>query len=126
MGIKKVKANTPGRREATFDDFKDITKFTPEKGLVVIKKKTGGRNSQGKITVRHRGGGAKRYIRLIDFKRNKFDIPATVATIEYDPNRGSRLALLNYADGYMQQACHPSKNLLAMVPARDMNKTTGE
>ncbi len=99
MGIKKVKANTPGRREATFDDFKDITKFSPEKGLVVIKKKTGGRNSQGKITVRHRGGGAKRYIRLIDFKRNKFDIPATVATIEYDPNRGSRLALLNYADG---------------------------
>jgi large subunit ribosomal protein L2 len=99
MGIKKVKANTPGRREATFDDFKDITKFSPEKGLVVIKKKTGGRNSQGKITVRHRGGGAKRYIRLIDFKRNKFDIPATVAAIEYDPNRGSRLALLNYADG---------------------------
>lgn len=99
MGIKKVKANTPGRREATFDDFKDITKKTPEKNLIVIKKKRGGRNSQGKITVRHRGGGTKRFIRLIDFKRDKFDIPATVAAIEYDPNRGARLALLNYADG---------------------------
>ncbi len=99
MGIKKVKANTPGRREATFDDFKDITKKTPEKNLIVIKKKRGGRNSQGKITVRHRGGGTKRFVRLIDFKRDKFDIPATVAAIEYDPNRGARLALLNYADG---------------------------
>lgn len=99
MGIKKVKANTPGRREATFDDFKDITKKTPEKKLIAIKKKRGGRNSQGKITVRHRGGGTKRFIRLIDFKRDKFDIPATVAAIEYDPNRGARLALLNYADG---------------------------
>ena len=99
MGIKKVKANTPGRREATFDDFKDITKKTPEKNLVVIKKRKGGRNSTGKITVRHRGGGAKRYIRLVDFKRDKFDVEATVAAIEYDPNRGARLALLNYVDG---------------------------
>jgi len=99
MGIKKVKANTPGRREATFDDFKDITKKTPEKGLIVIKKKRGGRNSQGKITVRHRGGGTKRFLRLIDFKRDKFDVPAVVAAIEYDPNRGARLALLNYVDG---------------------------
>jgi large subunit ribosomal protein L2 len=99
MGIKKVKANTPGRREATFDDFKDITKSTPEKRLVVIKKKRGGRNSTGKITVRHRGGGAKRYVRLVDFKRDKFNVEATVAAIEYDPNRGARLALLHYADG---------------------------
>ncbi len=99
MGIKKVKANTPGRREATFDDFKDLTKFQPEKRLITIKKRRGGRNSQGKITVRHRGGGAKRFVRLVDFKRDKFNIPATVAAIEYDPNRGSRLALLNYADG---------------------------
>lgn len=99
MGIKKVRANTPGRRNATFDDCADITQTTPEKRLIVIKKKTSGRNSQGKITVRHRGGGEKRYIRLVDFKRDKFDIPATVATIEYDPNRGARLALLNYADG---------------------------
>ncbi len=99
MGIKKVRANTPGRRGATFDDCADITRDTPEKSLITIKKKTSGRNSQGKITVRHRGGGEKRFIRLIDFKRDKFDIPATVATIEYDPNRGARLALLNYADG---------------------------
>ncbi|MDD2353940.1 MAG: 50S ribosomal protein L2 [Patescibacteria group bacterium] len=99
MGIKKVKANTPGRRQATFDDFKDITKSSPEKRLVVIKKKRGGRNASGKITIRHRGGGAKRYIRLIDFKRDKFDVEATVAAIEYDPNRGARLALLNYSDG---------------------------
>jgi large subunit ribosomal protein L2 len=99
MGIKKVQANTPGRRHATFDDFADITTTIPEKRLIVIKKKTSGRNSQGKITVRHRGGGSKQYIRLVDFKRDKFDIPAKVATIEYDPNRGARLALLNYADG---------------------------
>lgn len=99
MGIKKVKANTPGRREATFDDFRDITKFSPEKNLIVPKKKRGGRNAQGIITVRHQGGGAKRFVRLVDFKRDKFNIPATVAAIEYDPNRGARLALLNYADG---------------------------
>lgn len=99
MAIKKVKANTPGRREATFEDFSDITATKPHKSLVVIKKRKGGRNASGKITVRHRGGGAKRYIRIIDFKRDKFDIPATVKTIEYDPNRGARLALLAYADG---------------------------
>jgi len=99
MGIKKVKANTPGRREATFDDFKDLTKFSPEKNLIVIKKKRGGRNSSGKITVRHQGGGAKRFVRLVDFKRDKFNIPAKVAAIEYDPSRGARIALLYYADG---------------------------
>jgi len=99
MGIKKVKANTPGRREATFDDFADLTKFSPEKRLVIPKKRNGGRNCQGKITVRHRGGGAKRHVRLIDFKRDKFDVPAVVSAIEYDPNRGARLALLFYVDG---------------------------
>ena len=99
MGIKKVKANTPGRRSATFDDFKDITKSTPEKRLVINKKRRGGRNAQGKITVRHRGGGAKRAIRLVDFKRDKFNVPATVTAIEYDPGRGARLALLTYIDG---------------------------
>ena len=107
MGIKKVKANTPGRREATFDDFKDLTKFTPEKRLIVIKKKRGGRNSQGKITVRHQGGGAKRFVRLVDFKRDKFNIPATVAAIEYDPSRGARIALLNYADGEKRYIISP-------------------
>jgi len=99
MGIKKVKPTTAGRRQATFDDFFDITKTKPEKNLIIIKKRMGGRNAQGKITVRHRGGGAKRYIRLVDFKRDKFDIPAKVASIEYDPNRGARIALLNYWDG---------------------------
>ena len=99
MGIKKVKPTTPGRRHATFDDFSDITKTKPEKSLIVIKKQTGGRNSSGKITTRHKGGGVKRYIRIVDFKRDKFDVPATVASIEYDPGRGARIALLNYTDG---------------------------
>ena len=99
MGIKKVKANTPGRREATFDDFKDITKTTPEKNLIVFRPQKSGRNSQGKITIRHRGGGARRFVRVVDFKREKFNIPATVSAIEYDPGRGARLALLHYADG---------------------------
>lgn len=107
MGIKKVKANTPGRREATFDDFLDITKFVPEKRLLVPKKKRGGRNSSGKITVRHQGGGAKRHIRLVDFKRNKHDIEARVAGIEYDPNRGARLALLHYVDGEKRYIISP-------------------
>lgn len=99
MPIRKLKPTSPGRRLATVDDFADITKVEPEKNLIIVKKKKGGRNAQGKITVRHQGGGAKRYIRVIDFKRDKFDIPARVAAIEYDPNRGSRIALLNYADG---------------------------
>jgi len=99
MGIKKVKPTTPGRRHATFDDFADLTTSKPEKSLLVIKKKTGGRNSSGKITTRHKGGGVKRFIRLVDFKRDKYDVPAIVASIEYDPGRGARIALLNYADG---------------------------
>jgi large subunit ribosomal protein L2 len=99
MGIKKVKPTTPGRRGASFDDFADITGKKPEKRLIMIKKRSGGRNAQGKITVRHRGGGAKRYIRQVDFKRDKYDIPAKVSAIEYDPNRSARLALLHYADG---------------------------
>ncbi len=107
MGIKKVKPITPGRRQATFDDFSDITKKTPEKRLVIIKKRSGGRNAQGKITVRHRGGGAKRYIRKVDYKRDKFNIPARVASIEYDPNRGARIALLNYADGEKRYIVSP-------------------
>ncbi|MCK9438820.1 MAG: 50S ribosomal protein L2 [Patescibacteria group bacterium] len=100
MAIKKTKPNTPKRRHATYDDFSDISReASPEKRLLKIKKKKGGRNNQGKITVRHRGGGVKRYIRLIDFKRDKFNIPAVVKTIEYDPNRGSRIALVSYLDG---------------------------
>lgn len=108
MGIKKVKANTPGRREATFDTFSDLTKYQPEKRLVAIKKRRGGRNSSGKITVRHRGGGAKRYVRLVDFKRDKYDVAAVVASIEYDPNRGARLALLNYKDGAKRYIIAPA------------------
>lgn len=109
MGIKKVKPTTPGRRDASFDDFSDITKTSPEKRLVVAKKRIDGRNAQGKITVRHRGGGAKRAIRLVDFKRDKYDVPAVVAAIEYDPNRGARLALLNYADGEKRYIIAPNK-----------------
>lgn len=99
MGIKKVKPTTPGRRQATFDDFSDITTDKPLKKLLLTKNKRGGRNAQGKITIRHRGGGAKRNLRIIDFRQDKFDVPAKVATIEYDPNRGARIALLHYLDG---------------------------
>lgn len=99
MPIKKYKPTTPGRRKASVDTFEDITEKTPYKRLLVKKNRKAGRNAQGRITVRHRGGGAKKKYRLIDFKRDKYDIPAKVATIEYDPNRGARIALLNYADG---------------------------
>jgi large subunit ribosomal protein L2 len=99
MPIRKYKPTTAGRRISSVDAFSDITKKEPEKKLKVIRKRTGGRNAQGRITVRHHGGGAKRYIRLVDFKQNKYDVPAKVAAIEYDPSRGARLALLHYADG---------------------------
>lgn len=99
MGIKIYKPITAGRRKSSVDDFKDITNHKPEKSLLTIKKRTGGRNSQGKITVRHIGGGARQYYRLVDFKRDKFDIPAKVVSIEYDPNRSARIALLHYKDG---------------------------
>jgi len=99
MGIKVFKGTSPGRRNATGYTFDEVTKKEPEKALVVPKKRTGGRNSQGKITVRHRGGGAKRLIRLIDFKRDKWGVPGKVVAIEYDPNRSARIALVQYADG---------------------------
>ncbi|MFH0856562.1 MAG: 50S ribosomal protein L2 [bacterium] len=99
MGIKKYKPITAGRRNSSVDDFKDITAKKPEKSLLIIKKRKSGRNSSGKITVRHKGGGAKRYYRIIDFKRDKYGIPAKVVSIEYDPNRSSRIALLQYIDG---------------------------
>ncbi len=109
MGIKKVKPTTAGRRQALFDDFSDITKGKPEKDLLKSKKRSGGRNAQGRITVRHRGGGAKRNTRVIDFKRDKFDVPARVAAIEYDPNRGGRIALLHYKDGEKRYIIAPLK-----------------
>ena len=99
MAVKKFRPTTPSRREMTMASFEEITTNSPEKSLLVSLKKTGGRNAQGKITVRHHGGGAKRKYRIIDFKRNKDGIPARVATIEYDPNRTANIALLHYADG---------------------------
>jgi len=99
MGIKIVKPTSPGRRSATFDDFFDITKIEPEKSLIVIRKGQAGRNNQGKITVRHQGGGVKRFIRQVDFLRDKFDIPGKIMSVEYDPNRGARLGLVYYRDG---------------------------
>lgn len=99
MGIKRFKPYTPSRRQMTVSDFSEITKSTPEKSLVVHIKTTAGRNNQGKITVRHIGGGAKKKYRLIDFKRNKEGIPAKVIGIEYDPNRTANIALICYADG---------------------------
>ena len=99
MGIKTYNPYTPSRRNMTGLDFSEITKSTPEKSLVVSLKKNSGRNNQGKITVRHRGGGFRRKYRIIDFKRKKDGIPATVIGIEYDPNRTANIALLSYADG---------------------------
>ena len=100
MGIKTYKPYTPSRRNMTGSDFSEITKTTPEKSLLVTKKKHSGRNNQGKITVRHRGGGNRQKYRIIDFRRNDKDgIPARVAGIEYDPNRTANIALLIYADG---------------------------
>jgi large subunit ribosomal protein L2 len=99
MAVKKYKPVTPGTRGITGYTFDEITKSKPERSLLVTKKNRGGRNAQGKVTVRHRGGGARRFVRLVDFKRDKLGIPAKVAAIEYDPNRTARLALLFYADG---------------------------
>ncbi|MCR5792292.1 MAG: 50S ribosomal protein L2 [Lachnospiraceae bacterium] len=99
MGIKKFNPYTPSRRNMTMSDFAEITTATPEKSLLVSLNKNSGRNNQGKITVRHRGGGSRRKYRIIDFKRNKDGIPATVKTIEYDPNRSANIALISYADG---------------------------
>mgnify|MGYP001002061296 CR=1 FL=1 len=99
MGIKRYKPYTPSRRHMTVSTFDEITKTTPEKSLVVHLKKNSGRNAQGKITVRHKGGGAKIKYRMIDFKRNRDGIPAKVTAIEYDPNRTANIALIVYADG---------------------------
>ena len=99
MAIKNYKPTTPGRRKMSALVNEEITTSTPEKTLTVTMKKNGGRNNQGKITVRHQGGGVKRRYRIIDFKRNKLNVPGKVATIEYDPNRTANIALINYADG---------------------------
>ena len=99
MGIKKFKPTSAGRRHMTASNFEEVTTSTPEKSLLAPLKKSGGRNNAGRITKRHTGGGHKRKYRIIDFKRDKRDIPAKVATIEYDPNRSARIALLHYIDG---------------------------
>jgi len=99
MGIKRYKPYTPSRRHMSVSTFEEITKSTPEKSLVVHIKKNSGRNNQGKLTVRHRGGGGKIKYRIIDFKRNKDNVPAKVTAIEYDPNRTANIALICYADG---------------------------
>ncbi len=98
MPVKRYKPTTAGRRLSSVDTFEDLTRVEPERKLTIHRKQHAGRTN-GKITVRHRGGGAKRRVRLIDFKRDKFNVPATVASIEYDPGRGARIALLHYADG---------------------------
>ena len=109
MGIKKYNPTTPGLRGMTVSTFEEITCTTPEKSLTVTLKKHSGRNSRGKITVRHRGGGYRPKYIIIDFKRDKDGIPGTVATIEYDPNRSANIALINYADGEKRYIVAPNK-----------------
>ncbi len=108
MGLKKYKPTTPSRRHMVTSSFEEITKSTPERSLLRPKKSTGGRNSSGRITTRHKGGGHKRRYRVIDFKRNKNGVPATVSSIEYDPNRSSNIALLFYADGEKRYIIAPA------------------
>ena len=109
MGIKVFKPTSPGRRNMTASDYSEITKSTPEKSLIEPIRKSGGRNNKGRITVRHRGGGNKRMYRIIDFKRDKFDVPGKVAAIEYDPNRNARIALIFYFDGEKRYIIAPDK-----------------
>ena len=115
MGIRKLKPITPGQRHRSVSDFKEITKDTPEKSLTVAITKSGGRNSEGHRTIRQRGGGHKRKYRIIDFKRDKFDVPAKVHSIEYDPNRTSRIALLYYLDGEKRYIIAPEKLTVGMT-----------
>ena len=107
MPIKSFNPYTPSRRFITVEDFSGLTKKEPEKSLTVAKRKKGGRNNTGEVMVRHQGGGHKRRYRIVDFKRDKFDVPAKVVAIEYDPNRSARLALVQYADGEKRYILHP-------------------
>ncbi len=107
MGVKQYKPTSPGRRFQTVSDFAEITRSVPEKSLVKPLPKKAGRNNNGRITTRHQGGGNKHQYRVIDFKRNHDEVPAKVATIEYDPNRSARIALLHYADGKKTYILHP-------------------
>ena len=107
MGIKKYKPTTDGRRGMSGSDFAEITRTSPERSLLAPLKKNGGRNNRGRITARHRGGGHKRRYRIIDFKRDKVGVPGKVATIEYDPNRSARIALIHFVDGEKRYILHP-------------------
>ena len=109
MALKTYRPTSPGRRGMSSSSFEEITKDKPEKSLVSPLKKRGGRNNQGRITVRHRGGGAKRRLRTIDFKRDKLGVPGRVAAIEYDPNRSARIALIYYADGEKRYILAPAE-----------------
>ena len=109
MGIKQLKSVTPGSRFATRSDFSEITARSPHKKLTKALRKSGGRNNTGRITIRRRGGGHKRRYRIIDFKRNKLDVPGKVATIEYDPNRSANIALIHYKDGDKRYILSPDK-----------------
>src|ERR1700688_1000463 len=115
MAIRKPKPTSPGLRFVSYPDFAEITRSTPEKSLVEGLKKSGGRNSNGRKTARHRGGGAKRLYRKIDFKRRKDGIPAKVAEIEYDPNRSAYIALLHYANGEKSYILAPQRLAVGMT-----------
>ena len=124
MAVRKYKPTSPGRRFRSVSDFEEITKSKPEKRLLEPLKRTGGRNAKGRITTRHRGGGHKRRYRTIDFKRLKDGVPATVAAIEYDPNRSARIALLHYADGAKAYILAPARiavgDTISSGPAADI------
>src|SRR5919199_994593 len=115
MPIRKPKPTSPGRRFVSYADFAEITKKTPEKSLTEGLKKSGGRNTLGRKTARHRGGGAKRLYRKIDFKRTKDGVPARVAAIEYDPNRSAHIALLHYLDGAKSYIIAPNRLRVGMT-----------
>lgn len=115
MPVKKLKPNTPGQRHKSQATFAEITKSEPEKNLLAPVKRKGGRNNHGRTTVRHQGGGHKRRYRVIDFKREKFGIPAKVAAVEYDPNRTARIALLVYADGEKRYIVAPNELTVGMT-----------
>jgi len=115
MPIKKYKPTSAGRRGASVDTFEDVTSHKPEKSLVRILKKNSGRNAQGKITVRHQGGRAKQFYRLVDFKQDKYDIQGVVKTIEYDPNRNARIALIAYRDGEKRYIIAPMGMVVGQV-----------
>ena len=108
MALKTYRPTSPGRRRMSGATFEEITRGEPERSLIVSLKKKAGRNNQGRMTVRHRGGGSKRMLRIIDFKRDKFGVPGRVATIEYDPNRSANIALIHYVDGEKRYILAPS------------------